>query len=275
MSRLFITDMDGTLLGNDARVSRLSAEIISGLSRDGALITVATARTPATVEPLLAETFTSIPAIVLTGAAMWDRDTQRFFNVHTMPDGSVGWIIRTFADHGISPFVYTLPSSGPMNVYHSRQLTPQEKNFYIDRAHLRLKRFTFQRELSPTLMEGTPVLMLGIAPIQSIMALAGALRDTGLLSVTAYPDIFNPSTGYIEVFAAGVSKAAAVIELRDLIGADTITAYGDNLNDIPMLMIADDAVAVGNALDEVKQAASRVIGPNTASSVAQDILQHF
>lgn len=275
MSRLFITDMDGTLLGNDARVSRLSAEIISGLSRDGALITVATARTPATVEPLLAETFTSIPAIVLTGAAMWDRNTQRFFNVHTMPDGSVGWIIRTFAEHGISPFVYTLPLSGPMNVYHSRQLTPQEKNFYIDRAHLRLKRFTFQRELSPTLMEGTPVLMLGIAPIQSIMALAGVLRDTGLLSVTAYPDIFNPSTGYIEVFAAGVSKAAAVIELRELIGADTITAYGDNLNDIPMLMIADDAVAVGNALDEVKQAASRVIGPNTASSVAQDILQHF
>lgn len=275
MSRLFITDMDGTLLGNDARVSRLSAEIISGLSRDGALITVATARTPATVEPLLADTFTSIPAIVLTGATMWDRDTQRFFNVHTMPNGSVGWIIRTFADHGISPFVYTLPSSGPMNVYHSRQLTPQEKNFYIDRAHLRLKRFTFQRELSPTLMEGTPVLMLGIAPIQSIMALAGVLRDTGLLSVTAYPDIFNPSTGYIEVFAAGVSKAAAIIELRELIGADTITAYGDNLNDIPMLMIADDAVAVGNALDEVKQAASRVIGPNTASSVAQDILQHF
>lgn len=275
MSRLFITDMDGTLLGNDARVSRLSAEIISGLSRDGALITVATARTPATVEPLLAETFTSIPAIVLTGAAMWDRDTQRFFNVHTLPDGSAGWIIRTFAGHGISPFVYTLPSSGPMNVYHSRQLTPQENNFYIDRAHLRLKRFTFQRELSPTLMEGTPVLMLGIAPIQSIMALAGVLRDTGQLSVTAYPDIFNPSTGYIEVFAAGVSKAAAVIELRDLIGADTITAYGDNLNDIPMLMIADDAVAVGNALDEVKQAASRVIGPNTASSVAQDILQHF
>lgn len=75
---LFVTDLDGTLLNADSKVSQESAEIISSLSREGALITVATARTPATVEPLLCETATSIPAIVMTGAAMWDRKEKRY-----------------------------------------------------------------------------------------------------------------------------------------------------------------------------------------------------
>ena len=68
--QLFVTDMDGTLLGADSRVSRRSARIITDLSRRGALITVATARTPGTVEPLLADTLTLPPAVVMTGAAM-------------------------------------------------------------------------------------------------------------------------------------------------------------------------------------------------------------
>ena len=76
MKQLFVTDLDGTLLSTDSRVSPESAHIISELTRQGALITVATARTPATVEPLLRNTLTTPPAIVMTGAALWDRKTD-------------------------------------------------------------------------------------------------------------------------------------------------------------------------------------------------------
>lgn len=55
------------------------------------------------------------------------------------------------------------------------------------------------------------------------------------------------------------------------VGAERITAYGDNINDLPILNIADDAVAVENAVPEVKAVASRVIGPNTSDAVAVDI----
>ena len=65
--------MDGTLLARDGKVNARSAEIISRLSRRGALVTVATARTPATVEELLADTYTDIPAIVMTGAAVGQK----------------------------------------------------------------------------------------------------------------------------------------------------------------------------------------------------------
>ena len=80
MRHLLITDLDGTLLGPDSRVSDESAHIISDLSSHGAMISIATARTPATVEPLLRDTLTTLPVIVMTGASMWDRKGMRYIN---------------------------------------------------------------------------------------------------------------------------------------------------------------------------------------------------
>ena len=99
--------MDGTLLGADSKVSRESAEIISRLSRQGAMITVATARTPATVEVLLKDTYTSIPAIVLTGAAMWDRVAQRYINPVLHSPDALPQLMETFHS---ACLLYTSPS---------------------------------------------------------------------------------------------------------------------------------------------------------------------
>ena len=70
MKTLYITDLDGTLLNDEGRVSARSAELISGLSHRGVAISVATARTPATVEPLLADTYTTADLVVMTGATL-------------------------------------------------------------------------------------------------------------------------------------------------------------------------------------------------------------
>ena len=83
---LYISDMDGTLLGADSKLSENSARIITDLTRRGANITVATARTPATVEIILTNALTSLPAIVMTGAAMWQRDTKTYCNVCFLSD---------------------------------------------------------------------------------------------------------------------------------------------------------------------------------------------
>ena len=52
---LYVTDLDGTLLSSDSVVSVRSVDIINELIERGAMITVATARTPATVANLLAD----------------------------------------------------------------------------------------------------------------------------------------------------------------------------------------------------------------------------
>lgn len=145
-----------------------------------------------------------------------------------------------------------------------------EQSFVDERRHLRLKQFHFSPPQSgiynPTL------LFLGIADINSIHSTAEELRSHDSCSVSAYPDIFNQSIGILEIYAPGVSKASAIKRLRRDTGASRLTVFGDNLNDIPMMEIADVAVAVDNALPQVKAAADIVIGPNTEDSVARYIL---
>lgn len=75
MHTLYVTDLDGTLLGSDGRVSPLSVSILNKAVAKGASFTVATARTPATVSSLLSGIDMRLPAIVMTGAALWHPAT--------------------------------------------------------------------------------------------------------------------------------------------------------------------------------------------------------
>jgi hydroxymethylpyrimidine pyrophosphatase-like HAD family hydrolase len=60
--------------------------------------------------------------------------------------------------------------------------------------------------------------------------------------------------------------------MKARVKAERLVVYGDNLNDLPMMKVADVAVAVENALPEVKAAADVVIGANSDDSVAKHIL---
>ncbi|WP_043442818.1 HAD family hydrolase [Arthrobacter sp. L77] len=69
-------------------------------------------------------------------------------------------------------------------------------------------------------------------------------------------------TAWLDIAASGVTKASALEVLRDRLGtAPSLTvAVGDGRNDIEMLQWAGRGVAMGQAPDEVRSAASEVTG---------------
>lgn len=266
---LFVSDMDGTLLNTQSRISDTSARIISALSESGALITVATARTPATVEPLLKGTFTSIPAVVMTGAALWDRKLHRYLSTRPLSNAVASEVTEELRGAGIEPFVYTFgPEHDMLEVYSHEPLSAPMQEFMTQRIASKLKRF----HIGSDAPEANQVMLLfSIGPKEQIFDIAARLRERGDCAVSAFTDTTWPDMGLLEIFAKGVDKASALLRLKHLLGADKMVVYGDNLNDLPMFAVADEAIAVGNALDEVKTHATKVIGDNDADSVAKDI----
>ena len=268
---LFVSDMDGTLLDNEARISDETASIISRLTEQGVLFTVATARTPATVEPLLAHTRTFLPAIVMTGAALWHRDTKTYSDVKFMDGRFEDAVDRVFEANGLHPFVYTLPENGILQVYHAAaQLNRAEEKFVSERMNLPLKKFNLNHTV-PASTRGRRILHFVMGSVPAVEKAADELREHSECQVSCYRDTYTPNLGLLEVFAPGVSKAEAVRQLKKTVGADRLVVYGDNLNDLPMLGAADLAVAVDNALNTVKNAADIIIGPNTSDAVARNI----
>src|SRR5205807_2650216 len=74
----------------------------------------------------------------------------------------------------------------------------------------------------------------------------------------------------VEIMHPDVSKdkALRIITQRLGIVPEEVVAFGDNHNDIGMLRFAGLGVAMGNAHDEVKEAADYVTSSNTEEGVA-------
>lgn len=70
------------------------------------------------------------------------------------------------------------------------------------------------------------------------------------------------------------TKAEAIRTLLKLWDCDRIVSFGDAINDIPMFEISDECYAVANAVPELKNIATGVIGDNDHDGVARWLLGH-
>lgn len=276
MKTLYATDLDGTLLDRTAHLSKRSADILNQLKCEGALISFVTARTPATIEPIMSAALPNIPGVAMTGAALWNPSTRLYDMVTYHQRDDANTILEICRRHGVSPFVYTLPeSTNGLIVYHEAPvLSDLENKFVADRTLNDLKTFSLSTPV-PEDAKDIVVLFFAMGDPDSIRDTARDIIENTDCYASWYPDTYHSEVALLEVFKSGVSKAEGLELLRQRVGADRVVAFGDNLNDIPMLKAADVAVAVDNAFPEVKDAADVVIGANCDDAVAQFILNDF
>ena len=271
---LYVSDMDGTLLGDDSQLSRNTIDTLNRVIGPlGGLFTVATARTPATVVPLMQQVRATLPFVVIGGSAMWNPVTRAYEHTRWIDVDTVNAVARVFAAHHINPFIYRRHGPRMLIAHHYGAMSRQEEDFVAARRHLPLKRFILG---DPGYLhaQGEALLIFSMNKYAVLQAIAADLQaQVPSCSVMVYHDIFDESEGYLEIFTAGTSKAAAIREVAREVGATRVVVFGDNRNDITMMQAADYSVAVGNAFDEVKAVAGEVIGPNTADSVARWIEQ--
>lgn len=267
---LFVSDLDGTLLGEDSQLSRLTVETLNRVIGElGGLFTVATARTPATVVPLMQEVDCRLPFIVIGGSAMWDPTTGRFEHTRGIDAMTVEAVADVFGRHRVHPFIYRRHGESMLHTHHYGPLSAQEERFVNERRHLPLKKF-YLNDPDYRHSDDEALLIFSMNKFAVLEAIASDLRaSVSTCSVMVYHDIFDEREGYLEIFRAGTSKAGAIGELAREIGAERVVVFGDNRNDIAMMRAADYSVAVANAFDEVKAIASEVIGANSEDSVAR------
>ncbi|MBE6317177.1 MAG: HAD-IIB family hydrolase [Bacteroidales bacterium] len=267
---LYVSDLDGTLLGEDSQLSAVTVATLNRIIGElGGLFTVATARTPATVVPLMQQVHARLPYIVIGGSAMWNPVTMSYEHTRGIDDMTVNAVADVFDRRGTHPFIYRRHGKNLLHTHHYGPLSPQEERFIAERQHLPLKQF-FLDDRDFRHSDDEALLIFSMNKYAVLKSIADDLRTSvPTCSVMVYHDIFDESEGYLEIFSAGTSKAAAIRDLARQLGAGRVVVFGDNRNDIAMMQAADFSVAVDNAFTEVKAVASEVIGPNTADSVAR------
>ena len=270
---LFISDLDGTLLSDESVLTPRTIELLNDAAEAGALFTPATARTPATLCHILKDVSLPLPVICMTGSAMWYPQLNTYTQVRYMAPETAREIIALYRRLRFPTFVYTLRDN-MIHVYHIGKMSVYEREFMEDRLTSPYKVFHVDPEGGDTLPPDMDhiILIFAMQPVEDSRRMYKHVCDEikGCNPIF-YPDLFDPAMGFMECFGAESTKGKAIERLREMTGARKIVAFGDNVNDIPMLRQADVAVAVGNAVPELKAMADIVIGPNTEDSVAQFI----
>lgn len=264
---LYVSDMDGTLMSGDSRLSARTVSILNDLiAHRGMLFTVATARTTATVVSLMRDVHTTLPYIVLSGAALWDDGRQCFEQTQAIDPLDVRRICDICERHGVHPFVYRRHG----NVLHTHRygaMTDFEADFVEARCHTPYKRFILDDPNYHTSDDET-LLIFSMQRNEALVKAHTQIVAEVNCEAICYRDNNDPSLVLLEVYAPGCNKAAAATRLKQRLGVERMVAFGDNLNDLPLLHAADHSVAVANAFPEVRAQVDEVIGPNTDDSVA-------
>lgn len=271
---LYISDLDGTLLNRDSVVSPHSIEKINALLQKGMLFTVATARTPATVVPLLQQLNLNIPAILMNGAVLYDIQQRRYIRSNGFTDNSALRYISLLEMRELVPFVYRI-AHNKLQVFHKPLANDMQREFKRQRENTPYKDFILTTDYQKELLDNPPLFLLVIDHFDKLQTAAAEISRAGKCSIFCYRDIIDPEYGNLEIYPKGVSKAATAQEIITRLNPWEVVVFGDNLNDLPLFRVADRRYAPENAIDEIKQQATAIIADNDHDGVARFLCDDY
>ncbi|EFX92893.1 HAD superfamily hydrolase [Actinobacillus ureae] len=94
--------------------------------------------------------------------------------------------------------------------------------------------------------------------------------ETLLKSLFPQLSIHRSKAEYLEIMNSKATKSKAIRFMQQKLGitSEHIVAFGDNFNDLDMLQYVGFGVAMANAPDEIKAAASYVTASNNEDGIA-------
>lgn len=262
--RLVVSDMDGTLLGPDKRVSAVTREAIKRAERAGIRFSICTGRIQTMTEYYLGDLQLTTPVITANGALIWDPAGQKVLWDQPMDEEELLSLLLFCREHQLDYCALTMGTS------------------YFAAGSVRRKRFEQYNEIarsggfapmSLALFDDAfacirgqkvyKVLINEVVPGQ--FAAAVAFIDT--LKTIGYT---SSEDRLLDVADRNISKGEGLKHLAQLldIPTDDVCAVGDYDNDIPMLRASGFPVAMANGCEAIRNAAEFVTKANTEDGVA-------
>jgi 5-amino-6-(5-phospho-D-ribitylamino)uracil phosphatase len=264
---LYVSDLDGTLLGEDLRLSDTSRDVINELVGDGLWFTVATGRSLPPTDLVLRGLDLRLPLILMNGALIFDPVTRRPIRRSGLAGPRAETLIRDQIGRGLHPFVFTIDAAGDHHAYHLGIFNACEERYVGNRVELGDKRFQVVDDLMVALDDQ----VMSIASIDSRERLtpvdAVLAAETDIYRVLC-PDYRMADYWWLEVLSSEANKGSAVRFLGEYLGADRVVCFGDHANDLPMFAVADESYAMAGADEAYRFAATGVIAANSDDGVA-------
>jgi len=263
---LYITDLDGTLLNEQAELSEYTTNTLNRLINEGMNFSIATARTGATSFKLLKDIKLNQPLVLMNGVLIYDMESGHFVKKAVINDKALKQINNAIIKTGQAGLMYGFVGDQMTTYYKTLEIKPL-REFVEERIQKFNKKFVKVNDFCD--VDADIIYFTFLNTKENIIKIHNELKDISDIQCVYYPDIYSNDLFYLELTNIYASKYSGITYLRENYGYTKIIGFGDNLNDIPLFEACDEAYAVSNAKEEVKAAATAIIGANTEDGVVK------
>ncbi len=259
---LIASDVDGTLLDDDEKITARTRAAVNAAVDSGARFVLATGRPPRWVAPVVDALGFAPMAVCANGAVIYDPAIDRIVSARTLSADQLGELaeIATRIIPGAGLAVERVGRSAHDAATPQFVSSPGYEHAWLNPDNT---------EVSIEDLLSAPAIKLLIRKAGAQSAdMAHALAE----HVGLHGDItYSTNSGLIEVVPLGISKATGIEEVATPfdITAEDVVAFGDMPNDVPMLGWAGLGVAMGNAHPEAVAAADEITATNADDGVAR------
>lgn len=255
---LIATDLDGTLFYDRANITARDRDALYAVHDAGKTVVIATGREFPAITPALdrLDLWGCIDYIIMAGGAqIYDVRLREITTVGALTPDMLSAVYRRYRNYPIS---IVLPQDG---VFYLSRLTDGMR---AESALLGIK-LDHRAELTDVFTSPSPKLIFHgtTEEVEAILPVLAADDDPLVVFRRSHDN-------YIDCYAAGVSKSAALGQLCGRLGISLAqtAAIGDNHNDLDLLAAAGKSACPSDGVEEAKQAADYVTCPAHAGAFA-------
>ena len=274
MKKLFVADVDGTLLNDQGSLQAETIEAIKRYQAKGGIFMVATGRNSFE----LSEITSHIDKLIINcvnGALLCEEDGTIIFKDQVSEDNirKADKLAHLYSSpiefHGNDATMITCDES----YFRKRALEHFTKYYEPVKAETIYKRIyendhtLFSQDLSQIIAEGVNKIEILFCKDDIYeKLLTSCRRELSSVNICALKQMAN-----IEITSDKADKAYTIKRFCDLrkIAYDEVAVIGDSDNDITMLKMFRNSYATANASDKTKKAASYVTASNNELAVAR------
>ena len=256
--RMAALDLDGTLLNSDHVVTQRNCEALRQLSKEGVLVVLVSGRMHQSILPISDQIGLENPIISYNGGMVKHAKTGEVFH-HTPIAATTAMELVDYCDERNIHLNFCLDDLLYMRIENAWS------ELYESRTGVRATAVGNLRKLAG----GEPTKMQVLDTPENVEGLIlDFQRDFGdRLYIT------RTQIEYIEFMNPQVSKGPALKALAARVGVPMrlVVAFGDSYNDMSMMDAVGFSIAMGNAIDELKDSAHYITESNDNDGVAQAV----
>jgi Cof subfamily protein (haloacid dehalogenase superfamily) len=266
--KMIAIDLDGTLLSPAGQVTPKTKAAVRACLNSGILICFATGRNWTESKMVLEAVEHYATAVFVGGAMVIDTGQQiTLHKAHVEPKLAQD-ICRVLenAGHAVLALQDTEPAGVDYLISADIDLNPETEHW------MKLTRAAVRRVSKLPDHSHEHTVRLGIVAAPDEVAQVKLELEQRFAERVFMQNLFVPTAkvNVLEIFDPSVNKWEGILHVarRHEIQPHEIIAIGDDLNDLSMIEHAGLGVAMGNAREEIKAIAKRVIGTNKDEGLA-------